>query len=255
MKKTFLTIGLCALLSLPAAAQHFSDEYDTSVFTHYEISSSIGTTGVSLDAATNITQFAGLRVGVDWIPGFAEFNTSADVNTNLNGLSIQKVKVTCDLGRVQGHLLADLFPFGHYFCITTGFYFGGRDLFQIEGSSNEVRDFLEKNPAQKGNINASFSGYDVTFQDNGSIKANLRVKSFRPYIGIGLGGLDSPFSRHVTARFEFGVQYMGEPAILVGGERAKLIENQSDNTKKLSHYLEKWYARFYPVAQIAIRIL
>ncbi len=253
MKKSFLAFLLSALFAIPSFAQQ-SSEHDAGIFSHLGLSFAAGTNGITFDAGTNITKYVGIRAGVDWIPSFAKFSTSADVNINLVGLTISKIDLDGDLGRLQGHLLADIFPFGRYFCFTTGFYFGGKDLLELKGSSSEVADYIAANPAQAGLIKAIFSGYELNFNDDGSIEAFLRTNSFRPYFGVGIGCLDAPARNRVSARLDLGLQYMGEPQIFVGNKRIKPTEVQDGSTKKLGYYLDQSYTHFYPVAQLAIRM-
>lgn len=72
------------------------------VFNHLGFGAGIGTSGITIEAATPITNFVNLRAGVSWMPAIT-FNADADFTyTMMSETQTGTVNLKGDLGRVQG---------------------------------------------------------------------------------------------------------------------------------------------------------
>lgn len=74
------------------------------VFNHLGFGAGIGTSGITIEAATPITNFVNLRAGVSWMPSIT-FNADADFTyTVMSETQTGTVNLKGDLGRVQGQV-------------------------------------------------------------------------------------------------------------------------------------------------------
>jgi len=104
---------------------------------------------------------------------------------------------------------------------------------------------------KKAGINIDNS--NIGFDENGNVVATAKVKSVRPYLGLGFGRL-IPKGR-VGFRFELGAQFQGRPTIydtfgddVVNSDKYGLSsEDKNDITKVLD------YMKVYPVLKLSIR--
>lgn len=75
------------------------------VFNHLGFGAGIGTSGITIEAATPITNFVNLRAGVSWMPAIT-FNADADFTyTVMSETQTGTVNLKGDLGRVQGQVI------------------------------------------------------------------------------------------------------------------------------------------------------
>ena len=133
------------------------------------------------------------------------------------------------LKNTTGHVLIDLYPGGHSFHFTVGAYFGPEEIIDVYNKEDgfmkpitayndaiiyaqsqtpsnsvvpqNVRDVVDKYGLKM--IGGELGDYFVTPNpaDKGNVNAYAKVKSFRPYVGLGFG-------RAV-------VQFWGKPEIYV----------------------------------------
>lgn len=76
------------------------------VFNHLGFGAGIGTSGITIEAATPITNFVNLRAGVSWMPAIT-FNADADFTyTVMSETQTGTVNLKGDLGRVQGQVFS-----------------------------------------------------------------------------------------------------------------------------------------------------
>lgn len=140
------------------------------------------------------------------------------------------------------HVLFDVYPMGKIssFHLTAGAYFGPSELISVYNMNNsELPNGLtpinqwnnailgaEANPSsllytqvvQPNNlkmIGADMGDYFITPNpaENGNVKASAKVKSFRPYVGLGFGRA-VPKGR-VGFQFDLGCQFWGKPEVYV----------------------------------------
>lgn len=80
------------------------------VFNHLGFGAGIGTSGITIEAATPITNFVNLRAGVSWMPSIT-FNADADFTyTVMSETQTGTVNLKGDLGRVQGQVIFNVYP-------------------------------------------------------------------------------------------------------------------------------------------------
>ena len=77
------------------------------------------------------------------------------------------------------------------------------------------------------NVGAELSDYNIKFDKNGDINADLRCNSFRPYLGLGFGRV-VPKNR-LGFRWEIGCQYMGKLKIYQNGSEVDVRKAFNDS--------------------------
>lgn len=226
--KKIVTSLLAAVAIFTASAGN-----PVSVFNHLGVSASVGTTGISVEAATNITSFVQMRAGVSVLPNFS-FSDSYDVTVNTaQGYNPHgEIDLKAGFGRTQGNVIFNIYPFpvGSFY-VAAGAYFGGRDLVKIKGHSNDLANL------QNGNVEVG--DYLIPVDKNGDVKGGLRVKGFRPYVGIGFG---RAIPKHLlSVNFEMGVQFHGKPEIYSDHGEIHLSDyTNDDDIQKIIDKLKIW---------------
>lgn len=145
------------------------------------------------------------------------------------------------LKNTTGHVLIDLYLGGHSFHFTVGAYFGPEEIIDVYNKEDgfmkpitayndaiiyaqsqtpsnsvvpqNVRDVVDKYGLKM--IGGELGDYFVTPNpaDKGNVNAYAKVKSFRPYVGLGFGRA-VPKGR-IGCQFDLGVQFWGKPEIYV----------------------------------------
>ncbi len=215
MKKLLLGVVM-ALTGVTASA------IGPDIFNHLGAGVGVGLTGITVEAATPITPFVQMRAGVSIMPGI-KFHVNADVDYEVQGYQqSSEVELTGDLGRVQGQVIFNVYPIPKCgFFVAAGAYFGGRDLVKIKGHCDD----LVGNVTDGGVV---IGDYKIPVDANGNVDGGIRVKSFRPYFGIGFG-------RSVPGKFlafntELGVQIHGKPQLYTNNGELEVPDEFSDDT-------------------------
>ena len=109
------------------------------VFNHLGFGAGIGTSGITIEAATPITNFVNLRAGVSWMPAIT-FNADADFTyTVMSETQTGTVNLKGDFGRVQGQVIFNVYPVPKVpVYVAAGAYFGGDKLLKITGHSADL---------------------------------------------------------------------------------------------------------------------
>lgn len=189
---------------------------------HLGVGVGVGTNGISVEAATPITRFLALRAGVHFMPNF-KFNTDVDAYFTRPGEtypSSESVDLSCGLGRTQGSVILNVYPIpGASFFIAAGGYFGGDKLIKIDGHTEALKNI-------GGEI--EIGDYNIPVDKNGDVRGGLKVKGFRPYLGLGFGR--SVPKRLLAFNFELGVQFQGKPKPYTEtGELSDLLDDERSN--------------------------
>ena len=147
-----------------------------------------------------------------------------------------KLEVQGKLDNTLGHILIDIHPFKTSFHLTVGAYFGKDEIIDVY---NKESGFLKPiNAYNEAIINANspsadpgvkqvvndynlkmiggeLGDYFVTPNpaENGDVRAYAKVKSFRPYVGLGFGRAVP--KKRIGCQFDLGVQFWGKPEIYV----------------------------------------
>ncbi len=193
------------MCSIPAQAQE--DELgDFGFFDHLSAGISLGTDGIGIDVATPLTDYAALRAGVSFWPGI-KYNTNIDLHDTDPALA-DNVDIEAKLHMIDAKILADVYPFRKSsFHVTVGAFIGNNDIVNARNTSTFITD-----PSKYGKLGLKLGDYRVSTDQNGNFTADVKVNSFKPYIGIGFGRAVSKKSRF-TATFDLGVKFWGRPGL------------------------------------------
>ncbi len=263
MKKILMTAVVSLMFVTGASAQ-----FSRSVFNHLGLNVGVGTEGVSVGLATPLTNFLEFEAGLNVMPGF---NLSADVDVDAEGtvnvdgtevtIPVGKINAKADFSRTTFNVKASVYPFGgnSSWFVAAGFSFGGATMAKFSGHSEQLQNFINQYPDYKEQIldqvSVALANYKVRFDDKADVAADIRCKSFRPYLGIGFGRL-VPKNR-IGFRVEMGCQFMGTMKIYQNGEMVDLSKLVSDaigddngDADKISKFVENW--KFYPVLKVQL---
>ncbi len=212
---------------------------------------SAGTEGLSLGVATPVTQYLEASFGINFMPGIS-VNEDVDVrDVTASGITIpiNKVTIKGESSRTTCDFKISCYPFGkkNALFVVTGFSFGGANIISLTGYSEAVKIALTSHPQLKDKIVAEIDKYNVKFNDQGEVTGSLRVKSFRPYLGLGYGRL-APKNR-VGFRFELGCQFHGKMKVYQNNQLVD-ISNINKAADDFSDIIDK--ITVYPVMKFML---
>ncbi|MBQ8655556.1 MAG: hypothetical protein IJ527_00605 [Prevotella sp.] len=246
MRKTII-LSLIALFCVTTASAQYIER---GLFNHVGANLSVGTQGIGIGLATPIYEYAELSADINFMPSI---KIKGDVNVDFSGIPVtiadNKVKITGDLARTTSDVKLSIYPFGgnSSFFVAGGFSFGGYKIAELTGHSDGVAAAIAQNPAYKDQIVAEIDKYNVKFNDNGDVLGDVRVKKFRPYVGLGFGRL-VPTNR-VNFRFELGCQFMGKMEIYQSGNLVD-TNDLNDTSDDISKVVDK--LKVYPVVKFTL---
>ena len=269
MKKILLSFVL-VLITSSAFAQSEKPFYG--VFNRIGVDINVGTQGVGVDMAFPVTKYLELSVGVNSMPAF-KYSDDIKVghitgSTTYAGVTYpydidaKSVDVKANLERTTGEVKLSFYPFGerNSLFVTGGFSFGGNRIARLSGYSTAIEDYYN-NPnftdvngnvipeAAKDEIQAEIDKYEFKFDKTGHAVGDIKVRKFRPYVGLGYGRLIP--KKAVGFRVEAGVQFMGKMKIYQDGvqiDEENLVPDGNDDD--LSKILDK--VKVYPVLKFAL---
>jgi len=161
MKKLLLVCAMAAFGIGQSWAQLDTEDYG--IFNRFGLGIGFGTTGITLDASTNITHYVGIRAGIDFMPKI-KVDTDLDLKVETGDVSMSQVKgyanqlnqylpadqqidlsdfpdgempnkmdVQGKLNNTTGHILVDVYPFPKKssFRVTLGAYFGPSKIVKV----------------------------------------------------------------------------------------------------------------------------
>lgn len=271
MTKKFIAFIILAFSVLPVPAQDFN------ILNHYSLSAGIGTTGFTADVGTMLTDYVGIRGGIDYLHSLkygedldlsyiyngAEPLDAASISDKVKDMNLPtEVAVEGKLESFTGHALLDIYPFRKVgFHLTVGAYFASKDKFvtvynKKEGALKMVSDFnarrgdFESVPESYGQVAAQLGGYSIMPDDKGNATAFINVKKVRPYVGLGFGRA-VPKNSRMNCQFDMGVQIWDTPQVYdgVSGERLTSGDANSDAGKVLKAISK---IKVYPVISVRI---
>lgn len=212
MKKLLL---ICALVTC-GLSQAFAqlDDDDYGFFNHMSLGVSAGTDGIGIQVAAPLTYHFAVRAGYNFMPKF-KYSTSLSLgNDNIGAFTTDKVELEGKLDMSSFDILFDYYPFtSSSFRVTAGAYFGKSDIVSVTNTNH----FLNTAYAGKAGIDLSKSGssmaekYVIITDNQGNVQADLKVNSFKPYIGIGFGRAVP--RKSIGLQFDLGVQFWGKPEV------------------------------------------
>jgi hypothetical protein len=246
MKKLFAIAG-ALLLSMSTYAQN-----DNNVFTHFGGSIGLGTTGITIDLSTNITDYVGVRAGIDYMPKYkyatdvsitglnekqGQYNAIRNANPQLNLPAVtfpNKVDIEGKLNNTTGHLLFDFYPGKKIdWHLTLGAYFGPSEVLSVYTTNDnqllgvyQYNNSAARTMAGFPKIGVELGDYFLEPDANGHIDACMKVNSFRPYVGLGWGR-GVPKNHTLGFSVDLGVQFWGKPEVYLQGD--KMEKGNFDN--------------------------
>ena len=217
MKKLFLLCAITALSVNQSYAQRLDAE-DFEFFNHLSAGISMGTDGVGIEVAAPLTYDFAVRAGYTFVPK-VKINKSVDLKNNdgtIPGAFLSpEVDLEAKINMGDFKMLFDWYPFRtSSFHATAGFYIGKGKLVDLSNKKPFVKDEykgiagIELGDPTKG----SEYRYTMFTDQNGDVKAEVDVNSFKPYLGVGFGRV-VPKGR-VGVQFDLGVQFWGSPEVL-----------------------------------------
>ncbi|MQO91918.1 hypothetical protein [Segatella copri] len=240
-------------------------DYKRSIFNHVGLNVGAGTEGISVSVAAPVTNFLEVEAGVNIMPSF---KLSGDLDVDVNTSSLPQVPdfqyptsatihAEGAFDRTTFNVKANLYPFGggSKFFIAAGLSIGGEKIAEVNGSSDELRQFSEnlptpelKNQFRKA-ISANLGGYNLELDENYNLQGDIRCKNVRPYLGLGFGRL-VPKNR-IGCRFELGCQFMGKLKVYQNGNEIdidKALEDAGEDD--LSKFVKD--LKVYPVLKFSL---
>ena len=255
MKKLLTAIMSIVLMS---ASTVNAQVFNRGVFDHLGAGLSVGSEGIGLSVATTLSPYVELSGGVDFMPAIKpSFNINvSSANVMYDGtpvtIPVGKVNVKANAARTTFNFKVSAYPFGDKssFFVAAGLSFGGEKILDVYGESETMKAFLNDPTVPTEVKNAAYAEigkFDLKFDKNGAIDAEVLVHSVRPYLGLGLGR-QVPKNR-VGFRFEAGVQFMGKMKVYQGDK--ELLEGAIAETgDKLSKVVNK--LTVYPVVRFTL---
>lgn len=217
MKTSFFILATI-FLSMSAKAQNDVGEFG--FFDHFGAGVSLGTDGIGIDLATPVTDWAALRAGVSFMPAL-KFTKSISID---DPDLYENVDIEAKLNIFDFKVLADFYPFkSSSFHITAGAFIGSEDAVTVTNSSPLIKD-----QSKYGKVGLILGNYRVTTDQSGNIDANVKVNSFKPYLGIGFGRAVPKKSR-VSVSCDFGVKFWGKPGLGVKTTKPTGITSFNDD--------------------------
>lgn len=128
-------------------------DYKRGIFNHVGLNVGAGTEGISVGVAAPVTNFLEVEAGVNIMPSF-KLSGDLDVDINMPQESdIQyptsgTIHAEGSFDRTTFNVKANLYPFGggSKFFIAAGLSIGGEKIAEVNGSSDELRQFSENLP-------------------------------------------------------------------------------------------------------------
>ena len=212
MKKLFVIASALFLFIGNVSAQE-----DNNLFTHLSAGVGIGTTGVELQVAAPITDMFAVRAGYSFMPKF-KYSKAIDLKNNdgtVPGAFISpEVELEGKLKMGDFKLMFDYYPFkSSSFHATAGFYVGSSTLVEVNNTKPFMKDGYKGNAGiELGDpTKGAEQRYTMFTDQNGDVKAEMKVNNFKPYLGVGFGR-PVPKGR-VGVQFDLGVQFWGKPEV------------------------------------------
>lgn len=212
MKKILLAVAIALFATNATQAQ--VEEFG--LFDHLGAGISLGTDGIGLEVSSHINDYVGVRLGYSFMPSY-KYSGDFDIDSDEGWLRkedgsgyYEKVEVEGKLHMGDLKVLFDIYPSAKSsFRFTAGAYFGKNKLVTAKTTNHFInKGYWGTSGPELGN---GSNTYTVVSDDNGSIKADLKVSSFKPYIGIGFGR-PVPKNR-VSVAFDLGIQFWGKPGL------------------------------------------
>ena len=186
-------------------------------FDNVGVSANIATTGFGVSVATPLHRAFSLRAGFQTAPfGYSYVYDDFDMlEVGHTSVRVPDLDLKAKLKMSSGHLLVDWVPFRHgrsSFFISAGFFLGSGKLVTVDGRFDMQALADAGIPAdQVTDIPIEIGDAIIRPDAAGAVNAYLKVRSFKPYVGLGFGRAIP--TRRVGFRFELGALFHGSPKI------------------------------------------
>lgn len=241
---------------------------DDNILRQFSLSAGVGTTGITADVGTMITDFVGIRGGIDIMPRF-KYSTdlkltlvNQTVDLDISDIPERKVEVQGTLHNTTGHALLDFYPLvDRAFHVTVGAFIAGSnktvdisteesELLKKVADLNARRGQYATIPMSCGQVAAKLGEYNIMPADDGTANAYIKVKKLRPYLGFGYGRA-VPSESRVSYQIDAGVQFTGKARVFYGVNGEEIT---ADGVRGEDGGYLKTISRisFYPVISIRL---
>ena len=224
MKKIFLTLIVVLTASTTVFAQT-----DKRLFNHLTVGLNVGTTGIGADVAMPATKWLELEAGINIMPKI-KYNTDLHINMPISDINpylpqpidVNNVPVQGKLNMINGKFMINFLPIPSLsnFHITVGAFFGKSDVVEVYNTIdgqlapiNEANTIIRDNNLPFDEIGLKLGDYLLTPDANGNVKATLKTKGFKPYVGLGFGRA-IPRNKRVSFKFDLGAMFWGTPEVI-----------------------------------------
>ena len=219
---------------------------ETNIFNHLGAGVEVGTTGIGFEFATPITDYLQLRAGMAILPSFTVKNIKVHLNadqqdwqhvqavTGYTGSKPDDIRINGKATKADFKMLLDVFPFrGSTFHITAGFYAGKSQVLEAYttnyGEAMQAVTEFNNDPAavaQYGELGVEVGDYLLT--PNGSqARGFVKVKGFKPYVGLGFGR-GVPTKTRLSFAMDLGVQFWSTPEFYVQQKNGEVRLTKQD---------------------------
>jgi hypothetical protein len=268
-----------SILCLSSTLFTLSAQEKTKPFSHLGVGVGFGTAGLDIDFSTPLNDYFVLRAGLSTLP--LGYSTSFDLNYDVaemdaliqsnsslrNKLSSQglptstsainqEIKMSADLGLLNGKILVDIHPFQNSgFHLTLGAYIGSDRLLTIKGTLPEQnRSFINllnsyiSNPDDHYTSSITLGDYQINATAGGSVEVGIQNAVIKPYAGLGFGR-SIPRSR-IGVQFEMGAYFHGTPKIVSSDSTIQDKINSELENSGITKLFEKMTV--YPVISLKL---
>ena len=190
-----------------AHAQLDADDYG--FLNHVSFGVSAGTTGIGFQLAAPLSANFALRAEYSFMPKFSykqNVNVGSDPAFLTNNVDLEG---KLDMGDFS--VLFDWYPSKKStFHFTAGAYFGKEKVVSVKNKEPFVK------PGNWGTAGLELGTASDTYtlvsdKATGDVEADLKVNSFKPYLGIGFGRAVP--KKRIGLQFDLGVQFWGKPEV------------------------------------------
>ena len=239
MRKLFLLCALSIFGTGQSVAGNEYDEDDDNLFNHLGVAVSVGSDGIGFDIAAPIGNMFAVRAGMSIWPRIT-YKTDVDPGTNSKSFILNKdgkIDVEGKANVTDFKLLLDYYPFKKSsFHVTAGAFIGTPKVVTVYNSGQ----FLQKDEWGKAGI--QHGDYKIASDENGNINLDVKVHSFKPYLGVGFGRAIP--RKRVGVTFDLGVQFWGTPGIWTdvkddfGDKSYRKLTEQKNGNKDLNKAID-----------------
>jgi hypothetical protein len=214
MKKLLLICATALFGFGQAHAQLDADDYG--FLNHVSFGVSAGTTGIGFQLAAPLSASFAVRAGYSFMPKF-KYSKDFSLSGNTGAFTKDRVDIEGKLNMGDFSLLFDWYPSKKSsFRFTAGFFAGNKTLVEVNNKEAFVKDnYKGKAGIELGEYNPanpqSESRYTMMTDAEGNVKAELKVNSFKPYLGIGFGRAVP--RKRIGLQLDLGVQFWGKPEL------------------------------------------